>query len=353
MDARGTSRSQAPGSGRWLTRVAPAAARGTVNIALVSDARVRALNRRFRGDQRTDGRPEFSRTPATSASRESVTASRESALGRHRDRPRRGASAGARGRALRADRVAGAGAARAAAPHRYDHDRDDGGCSGSKRGSDAKAGLREGLIERAAQARDTRWSIFLAGVRRRLSRRDRGCLQRADAAVAAAGRRAQRPSRTTSAPISTIPLLLFVPVRLLLGLVTAAATALLAAAIGVDGAHRRGARHRERGRVHRGLRVSASARHRESESGTRATSPAAVLQSRSRRALGPFTQWIARLGAGSEAQHHERRRRERRGDTTRRRRPTSIPPSKRGSSRARSAGCSRASWTSATRSCAK
>jgi probable rRNA maturation factor len=40
---------------RWLERVAPARARGVVNVALVSDARVRALNRQFRGkDQPTD-----------------------------------------------------------------------------------------------------------------------------------------------------------------------------------------------------------------------------------------------------------------------------------------------------------
>jgi probable rRNA maturation factor len=39
----------------WLVRVAPAGARGTVSIALVSDARVRALNRQYRGkDYATD-----------------------------------------------------------------------------------------------------------------------------------------------------------------------------------------------------------------------------------------------------------------------------------------------------------
>lgn len=40
---------------RWLARAAPAAATGAVTIALVSDARMRALNRRFRGvDRVTD-----------------------------------------------------------------------------------------------------------------------------------------------------------------------------------------------------------------------------------------------------------------------------------------------------------
>jgi probable rRNA maturation factor len=38
----------AAGLAGWLRRVAPARARGSVNVALVSDARVRALNRTFR-----------------------------------------------------------------------------------------------------------------------------------------------------------------------------------------------------------------------------------------------------------------------------------------------------------------
>ena len=46
-DERGR-RLPASGLVSWLRRVAPAAARGTVSIALVSDARVRALNRTYR-----------------------------------------------------------------------------------------------------------------------------------------------------------------------------------------------------------------------------------------------------------------------------------------------------------------
>jgi probable rRNA maturation factor len=39
----------------WLQRVAPAAARGSVTVALVSDARIRALNRQYRKkDKPTD-----------------------------------------------------------------------------------------------------------------------------------------------------------------------------------------------------------------------------------------------------------------------------------------------------------
>ncbi len=52
------SADQAPaahGLGRWLTRVAPSRARGLVSLAIVSDARVRTLNRTYLGlDYATD-----------------------------------------------------------------------------------------------------------------------------------------------------------------------------------------------------------------------------------------------------------------------------------------------------------
>ena len=51
-DERGR-RLPAPGVSRWLARVAPARARGTLSVALVSDATVRALNRTYRGVDRT------------------------------------------------------------------------------------------------------------------------------------------------------------------------------------------------------------------------------------------------------------------------------------------------------------
>jgi len=38
-----------PGLAAWLAGVAPASARGTVSVAFVSDAAIRALNRRYRG----------------------------------------------------------------------------------------------------------------------------------------------------------------------------------------------------------------------------------------------------------------------------------------------------------------
>lgn len=46
---------RAPGLAAWLARVAPARARGDIAIAIVSDARIRALNRKYRRrDQPTD-----------------------------------------------------------------------------------------------------------------------------------------------------------------------------------------------------------------------------------------------------------------------------------------------------------
>ena len=54
VDERGR-RVAAPGLAAWLQRVAPARARGVVSVALVSDRRVRALNRTYRGkDYATD-----------------------------------------------------------------------------------------------------------------------------------------------------------------------------------------------------------------------------------------------------------------------------------------------------------
>lgn len=44
-----------PGLGPWLAGIAPASARGDVCVALISDRRMRALNRQFRGqDYATD-----------------------------------------------------------------------------------------------------------------------------------------------------------------------------------------------------------------------------------------------------------------------------------------------------------
>jgi probable rRNA maturation factor len=53
-DGRGKP-ARAPGLAAWLCRVAPSGARGDLAIALVSDARIRSLNRQFRHiDRPTD-----------------------------------------------------------------------------------------------------------------------------------------------------------------------------------------------------------------------------------------------------------------------------------------------------------
>jgi probable rRNA maturation factor len=53
-DGRGRTVS-APGLAAWLARVAPAAARGEIGVALASDARVRSFNKRYRlKDRATD-----------------------------------------------------------------------------------------------------------------------------------------------------------------------------------------------------------------------------------------------------------------------------------------------------------
>jgi probable rRNA maturation factor len=60
------AKSGARGLASWLRRAAPVGARGTVSIAIVSDARVRALNRTYRGrDYATD----VLTFPATAAAR--------------------------------------------------------------------------------------------------------------------------------------------------------------------------------------------------------------------------------------------------------------------------------------------
>ena len=55
VDVVTSGASRAPGLRQWLESVAPAHARGRVTIALVPDARIRTLNRRFRRtDKATD-----------------------------------------------------------------------------------------------------------------------------------------------------------------------------------------------------------------------------------------------------------------------------------------------------------
>jgi probable rRNA maturation factor len=48
----GRTHAGAKGLGRWLARIAPRSARGTVAIAILPDSRVRALNRKYRRKNR-------------------------------------------------------------------------------------------------------------------------------------------------------------------------------------------------------------------------------------------------------------------------------------------------------------
>ena len=132
-DARGR-RLAAPGLAAWLRRVAPARARGTLGIALVSDREIRALNYRFRKiDKPTD------------------------VLSFPGDRSL-GEIAIARGVARRQAREAGHSTQtewRVLALHGllhllgYDHDSDGGRMQRLERKLRRKGGLREGLIDRS------------------------------------------------------------------------------------------------------------------------------------------------------------------------------------------------------------
>lgn len=127
-----------PGLGRWLEQVAPARARGAVTVALVSDARVRALNRRYR---RKDAVTDVLSFPA--------------------DEPGTlGDVVIATGRARRQAAEAGhsyATEVRVLALHGllhllgYDHDKDNGEMARLERRLRLRGGLHEGLIERASR----------------------------------------------------------------------------------------------------------------------------------------------------------------------------------------------------------
>lgn len=134
VDARGRPM-RAAGLARWLQRVAPRAARGEVTIALVSNARIRALNRTYR---KKDYATDVLAFPA--------------------EQPPLGDIVIARGVAARQARAVGHALGtelRVLALHGllhllgYDHDRDHGRMSRVEARLRRKGGLREGLIERA------------------------------------------------------------------------------------------------------------------------------------------------------------------------------------------------------------
>lgn len=123
------------GVGAWLRRVAPASARGQVTIALVPDARVQALNRRYRGKNAPTDVLSF---PAG-------------------ERGQLGDVVIAAGVARRQARLAGHALQtelKVLALHGllhllgYDHETDDGRMARVERRLRARGGLRQGLIER-------------------------------------------------------------------------------------------------------------------------------------------------------------------------------------------------------------
>lgn len=132
-----SGRLRAPGLARWLVSVAPRGCRGAMVVALVSDARVRLLNQRYRGRDAT--------TDVLAFPAEEPGALGEVAI----------ASGVARRQAVRAGHSVQT-ELRVLALHGmlhllgYDHERDDGHMARVERRLRRKGGLREGLIERGA-----------------------------------------------------------------------------------------------------------------------------------------------------------------------------------------------------------
>ncbi len=141
-----TERRAAAGLGRWLAGLVPAEVAGAVTVALVSDARIRWLNRRFRGDDRVTDVLSFAAGtgPGVGA-----------------DLPPLGDIVIARGRAQRQARVAAhnlQAELRTLALHGmlhllgYDHAHDRGEMARLERRLRRRGGLPEGVIERASAA---------------------------------------------------------------------------------------------------------------------------------------------------------------------------------------------------------
>jgi len=145
----------APGLARWLARVAPARTRGTVSVAIVSDRRVRALNREYRGcDYATD----VLSFPGGASSLQPPGTNLQPLI----PHPCLGDIVIARGIARRQARRAGHPERvelRVLALHGllhligYDHERDRGEMRREERRLRRKGGLREGLIERVRPGR--------------------------------------------------------------------------------------------------------------------------------------------------------------------------------------------------------
>lgn len=134
---------QTGGLATWLTRVAPARAKGLVSIAIVSDARIRALNRQFR---RVDKATDVLSFPSSNEQRATPAVLGDIVI--------------ARGVARRQAKAAGHSEFtewRVLALHGllhllgYDHETDGGRMERAERKLRRTGGLRDGLIERAGR----------------------------------------------------------------------------------------------------------------------------------------------------------------------------------------------------------
>lgn len=136
---------------RWLTRVAPASARGVVSVAVVSDTVVRRLNRVYRRKDRPTDVLSFPATDAAPQPRQQSRSLRAAAM------PHLGDIVIARGVARRQAKARGHAEAtelKVLALHGllhllgYDHERDNGEMARVERRLRRKGHLPEGLIER-------------------------------------------------------------------------------------------------------------------------------------------------------------------------------------------------------------
>ena len=158
--ARGAPRASLPALGRWLVRAAPRRATGDVTVLLTTDSRIRALNRRYRGKDRvTDvlSFPAASLKPQASSPKPQASSLKPQASGRLflGDVVIAGGRARQQARAARHPLDT---ELRILALHGllhllgHDHETDDGEMERLERRLRLKAGLREGVIERARVA---------------------------------------------------------------------------------------------------------------------------------------------------------------------------------------------------------
>ena len=168
VDGRGRP-VRVPGLALWLARVAPARARGEVTVALVSDRRVRALNRQYRGIDATTDVLSFPQPPAFAP--RTSGGKRSAAPGTRTSQPGAG---GPQSDVCLGDIVIARGVARRQATAQahpentelrvlalhgllhllgYDHESDRGAMQRVERRLRRRGGLERGLIERGGRAR--------------------------------------------------------------------------------------------------------------------------------------------------------------------------------------------------------